>query len=235
MYVGHCRSISAVAGILVIILNAPCRAESGPASLMVGDSPVLLRLKSLLLRRGKTWNFTVRPNYSRVESWRSARCSRLVRPNYFLPVESNRMQTALTITLRTSSPFLPTIHSFHLSLPLPHPTLVAPGCLGWPATAGSTTKIMITWASTGCCSTSLARSVGATSVLEWCSETLTIPDQIQAIAEFRLLVDDLHEAGLRLQVRHGHGTSLLVFIHVPRDRLGQMIHKSRSACSVRGG
>lgn len=65
MYVGHCRSISAVAGILVIILNAPCRAEFGPVSLMVGDSPVLLRLKSLLLRRGKALNFTVCSNYSR--------------------------------------------------------------------------------------------------------------------------------------------------------------------------
>lgn len=61
-------------------------------------------------------------------------------------------------------------------------------------------------------------------------EALTILDQIQAIAGFRSLVDDLHEAGLRLQVRHGHGTSLLVFIRVPRNHLGQMIHKSRSAC-----
>ncbi|KAJ5667777.1 uncharacterized protein N7477_006347 [Penicillium maclennaniae] len=52
-------------------------------------------------------------------------------------------------------------------------------------------------------------------------------DQATAITEFRQLVSDLHEAGLRLQVRHGHGQSLLVCIRVPRDHLGQMIHKSR--------
>jgi len=38
---------------------------------------------------------------------------------------------------------------------------------------------------------------------------------------------DLSEAGLRLQVRHGHGKSLLVCIHVPRDHLGKMVQKSR--------
>ncbi|KAJ5261151.1 hypothetical protein N7478_011746 [Penicillium angulare] len=52
-------------------------------------------------------------------------------------------------------------------------------------------------------------------------------DQAQAVSEFRALVNDLTEAGLRVQVRHGHGSSLLVCIRVPRDQLGKMIHQSR--------
>ncbi|KAJ5537639.1 hypothetical protein N7494_007118 [Penicillium frequentans] len=52
-------------------------------------------------------------------------------------------------------------------------------------------------------------------------------DQAQAITEFRTLVRDLTEAGLRVQVRHGHGSSLLVFLRVPRDQLGRMVHQSR--------
>ncbi|KAJ5594668.1 uncharacterized protein N7459_000876 [Penicillium hispanicum] len=51
--------------------------------------------------------------------------------------------------------------------------------------------------------------------------------QAQAIAEFRALVDDLTEAGLHVQARHGHGAALLVCIRVPRDHLGKMIHQSR--------
>ncbi|KAJ5701141.1 hypothetical protein N7488_008689 [Penicillium malachiteum] len=51
--------------------------------------------------------------------------------------------------------------------------------------------------------------------------------QNQAIAEFRSLIHDLTEAGLRAQVRHGHGSSLLVCLRVPRDHLGNMIHQSR--------
>jgi hypothetical protein len=47
-----------------------------------------------------------------------------------------------------------------------------------------------------------------------------------------MLVADLHEAGLRVQVRHGHGASLLVCIRVPRDRLGKLIHKSRFVGAV---
>ncbi|CEJ61557.1 hypothetical protein PMG11_10088 [Penicillium brasilianum] len=52
-------------------------------------------------------------------------------------------------------------------------------------------------------------------------------DQGQAISEFRTLVHDLTEAGLRVQVRHGHGSALLVCIRVPRDHLGKMVHQSR--------
>lgn len=49
----------------------------------------------------------------------------------------------------------------------------------------------------------------------------------QAIREFQELIDDLNQAGLCTQVRHGHGNSLLVCVKVPRDLLGNMIHKSR--------
>ncbi|CAG7973245.1 unnamed protein product [Penicillium salamii] len=52
-------------------------------------------------------------------------------------------------------------------------------------------------------------------------------DQAQAIAEFRTLISDLSEAGLRVQVRHGHGSALLVCIRVPRDHLGNLVHQSR--------
>ncbi|KAK1142626.1 hypothetical protein N8T08_007430 [Aspergillus melleus] len=49
----------------------------------------------------------------------------------------------------------------------------------------------------------------------------------QAVEEFRTLIHDLEEAHLQTQVRHGHGSSLLVFIRVPRDHLGKMVHQSR--------
>ncbi|KAJ5513854.1 hypothetical protein N7463_003406 [Penicillium fimorum] len=52
-------------------------------------------------------------------------------------------------------------------------------------------------------------------------------DQAQAITEFRTLINDLSEAGLRVQVRHGHGQALLVCIRVPRDHLGNLVHQSR--------
>ncbi|KAJ5943826.1 hypothetical protein N7516_003994 [Penicillium verrucosum] len=52
-------------------------------------------------------------------------------------------------------------------------------------------------------------------------------DQAQAITEFRTLIHDLSEAGLRVQVRHGHGEALLVCIRVPRDHLGNLVHQSR--------
>ncbi|EPS26397.1 hypothetical protein PDE_01333 [Penicillium oxalicum 114-2] len=52
-------------------------------------------------------------------------------------------------------------------------------------------------------------------------------DQTEAISEYRSLIQDLTKAGLRVQVRHGHGSTLLVCIHVPRDRLGKMVHQSR--------
>lgn len=149
----------------------------------------------------------------------------MLRSNHFLPVESCN-ETALIILRLHFSPHFP-LSPFAYP-PFPNSDR---GCLGWLAAASSMTKTMITWASTGRYSTSLAISVGAADCIRGDSlEALTIPDQIQAIAELRSLVGDLHEAGLRLQVRHGHDTSLLVFIHVPRDHLGQMVHKSRSAC-----
>ncbi|KAJ5767546.1 hypothetical protein N7533_000129 [Penicillium manginii] len=52
-------------------------------------------------------------------------------------------------------------------------------------------------------------------------------EQSQAIAEFRTLMADLTEAGLRVQIRHGHGKALLVCIRVPRDHLGTMVQQSR--------
>ncbi|KZN91588.1 Uncharacterized protein EN45_017280 [Penicillium chrysogenum] len=52
-------------------------------------------------------------------------------------------------------------------------------------------------------------------------------DPAQAITEFRTLIHDLNEAGLRVQVRHGHGEALLVCIRVPRDHLGNLVHQSR--------
>ncbi|KAK9242051.1 calcium-activated chloride channel-domain-containing protein [Lipomyces tetrasporus] len=52
-------------------------------------------------------------------------------------------------------------------------------------------------------------------------------DQTQAVSEFRTLIHDLTEAGLRVQVHHGHGSALLVCIRVPRDHLGKMVHQSR--------
>ncbi|KAJ0414163.1 calcium-activated chloride channel-domain-containing protein [Aspergillus carlsbadensis] len=52
-------------------------------------------------------------------------------------------------------------------------------------------------------------------------------DPSKAIEEFESLLQDLHEANLQTQVRHGHGASLLVFIKVPRHHLGNLIHQSR--------
>ncbi|KAI9933539.1 hypothetical protein ASPWEDRAFT_53298 [Aspergillus wentii DTO 134E9] len=52
-------------------------------------------------------------------------------------------------------------------------------------------------------------------------------DSSQATEEFRSLIHDLEAAGLRTQVRHGYGASLLICIKVPRDHLGNMVYKSR--------
>ncbi|KAJ5949862.1 hypothetical protein N7454_001446 [Penicillium verhagenii] len=52
-------------------------------------------------------------------------------------------------------------------------------------------------------------------------------DQEQANRDFEALISDLEEAGLRVQVRHGYGDSLLVFLRVPREQLGHMVHQSR--------
>lgn len=53
-------------------------------------------------------------------------------------------------------------------------------------------------------------------------------DVDDAVEEYRALIRDLDEAGLRTQVRHGPGVaSLLIFVRVPRALLGNMIYKSR--------
>ncbi|GES59905.1 plasma membrane stress response protein [Aspergillus terreus] len=52
-------------------------------------------------------------------------------------------------------------------------------------------------------------------------------DISQAIEEFRTLIHDLEEAHCQTQVRHGYGASILVCVHVPREHLGNMVHKSR--------
>ncbi|KAI9375553.1 calcium-activated chloride channel-domain-containing protein [Aspergillus egyptiacus] len=52
-------------------------------------------------------------------------------------------------------------------------------------------------------------------------------DTSRAIDEFEALLQDLHEAHLETQVRHGHGASLLVFIRVPCMHLGKLVHESR--------
>ncbi|KAF7136928.1 hypothetical protein CNMCM5793_006590 [Aspergillus hiratsukae] len=52
-------------------------------------------------------------------------------------------------------------------------------------------------------------------------------DTSRAIEEFRELIHDLKGAQLQIQVRHGHGPSLLVCVRVPRDHLGHMIYESR--------
>lgn len=67
-----------------------------------------------------------------------------------------------------------------------------------------------------------------------CSSCSTHPhtdiltDVDDAVDEFRSLIHELEEAGLRTQVRHGPGnSSLLVFIRVPRNRLENMMYNSR--------
>lgn len=61
-----------------------------------------------------------------------------------------------------------------------------------------------------------------------CTSQLTSSsDTAVAIDEFRSLIRDLDEAGLRTQVRHGNGASLLVFVNAPRERLGHEVFKSR--------
>ncbi|KAL4804037.1 calcium-activated chloride channel-domain-containing protein [Aspergillus unguis] len=52
-------------------------------------------------------------------------------------------------------------------------------------------------------------------------------DAARALSEFETLLSDLHSANLDVQVRHGQGASLLVFIRVPWTHLGSLVHKSR--------
>ncbi|KAJ9200824.1 hypothetical protein DTO164E3_3974 [Paecilomyces variotii] len=49
----------------------------------------------------------------------------------------------------------------------------------------------------------------------------------QAIEEFKTLINDLDAVGLQMEVRHGTGASLLVFVKVPRELLGAEMYKSR--------
>ncbi|KKK26632.1 hypothetical protein ARAM_006787 [Aspergillus rambellii] len=67
-------------------------------------------------------------------------------------------------------------------------------------------------------------NLGVDWVLQYQFEDLTAS---QATDEFQALVQTLEEAHLQIQVRHGHGASLLIFIRVPHDRLGNMIYQSR--------
>jgi anoctamin-10 len=44
-----------------------------------------------------------------------------------------------------------------------------------------------------------------------------------------VLCKDLYSAGLNTEVRHGYDQSLLVFVQVPRELLGNTVYKSRYA------
>lgn len=48
-----------------------------------------------------------------------------------------------------------------------------------------------------------------------------------AIKEYRDLIKDIENFGLQVQVRHGYGSSVLVLIRVPRNLLGNEVHRSR--------
>ncbi|KAF2626287.1 hypothetical protein BU25DRAFT_422480 [Macroventuria anomochaeta] len=48
-----------------------------------------------------------------------------------------------------------------------------------------------------------------------------------AVTEFTELIKDLQSAGLNTEVRHGYDQSLLVFVQVPRELLGNTVYKSR--------
>ncbi|RHZ50583.1 hypothetical protein CDV55_102816 [Aspergillus turcosus] len=67
-------------------------------------------------------------------------------------------------------------------------------------------------------------NLGVDWVIHYQFEGLDAP---RAIEEFRELIHDLKAAQLQIQVRHGHGASLLVCVRVPRDHLGRMIYESR--------
>ncbi|XP_014556665.1 hypothetical protein COCVIDRAFT_99136 [Bipolaris victoriae FI3] len=53
------------------------------------------------------------------------------------------------------------------------------------------------------------------------------PDDDVAIKECQQLLHDLESAGLNTEVRAGYDESLLVFVQVPRDLLGNTVYKSR--------
>ncbi|CRG88001.1 putative protein C691,05c [Talaromyces islandicus] len=52
-------------------------------------------------------------------------------------------------------------------------------------------------------------------------------DEQSAIEEYRSLIYTLDEVGLRTEVRHGNGSSLLVFVKAPQELVGNWIYMSR--------
>lgn len=48
-----------------------------------------------------------------------------------------------------------------------------------------------------------------------------------AIHELEGLLADLHAVGLNTEVRKGYDQTLLVFVHAPRQLLGNAVYKSR--------
>lgn len=58
--------------------------------------------------------------------------------------------------------------------------------------------------------------------------TLTqLADYDVAIEEFKTLIEDLEAAGLYTEIRPGYERSLLVFVKVPRNLLGNSVYKGR--------
>ncbi|KAH8693654.1 calcium-activated chloride channel-domain-containing protein [Talaromyces proteolyticus] len=55
----------------------------------------------------------------------------------------------------------------------------------------------------------------------------TDTDEETAIEEYRSLIQTLDAVGLRTEVRHGNGSSLLIFIKAPNDLVGNWIYMSR--------
>ncbi|QKX62692.1 uncharacterized protein TRUGW13939_09853 [Talaromyces rugulosus] len=52
-------------------------------------------------------------------------------------------------------------------------------------------------------------------------------DEQSAVEEYRSLIYTLDEVGLRTEVRHGNGSSLLVFVKAPHELVGNWIYMSR--------
>lgn len=121
----------------------------------------------------------------------------------------------------------PHFPSFPISLFYPTPCLGSRGTAKKAKKPKKTTGRMTTSVLIGFYSMNLGILVCADTLARTCAVTDKPPDQAQAIAEFRTLISDLSEAGLRVQVRHGHGSALLVCIRVPRDHLGNLVHQSR--------
>lgn len=56
-----------------------------------------------------------------------------------------------------------------------------------------------------------------------------IKDDQSAVEEYRSLILTLDEVGLRTEVRHGNGSTLLVFVKAPHELVGNWIYMSRYA------